>query len=355
MNFKHIYNILGIILAFNLCGCLSPTVDWEDLESDYDHVLNVFGLISLDPNIDSFVGLYRTTDLDELSQIFVGVDTVGYYEYEEGESEDGEDGFWMIDSLYEPAALIKDATILVTDEQGIEFEFNFIEYDYFHLDTVFYDTTDTTIFGYDIFFIDTIQIDTTFSWRNNYYKDSTGTFDPKPNTTYSLSIIPSNSSDYDPVTGGLTTPGYPVLIDSLIQDTLFVNEPYEIHWQLLENTSGLLTGEVLVEEDEFGLSLNRDWCGGNFERTVDLSEGYYTVPAEFCEETGDTLQPAVSFIRLTAMDDNYFESFITGEIQDYSNLLLNSSTTQGRSVGIEGGYGVFGSIASDGVVRTIVP
>ena len=45
-------------------GCLLPPEVWEDVESDYDHVLNVFSVISLDPKLDSFVGLYRTTDLD---------------------------------------------------------------------------------------------------------------------------------------------------------------------------------------------------------------------------------------------------------------------------------------------------
>jgi len=55
------------------------------------------------------------------------------------------------------------------------------------------------------------------------------------------------------------------------------------------------------------------------------------------------------------MDENYYEYFITGEIEDYSNLFLNNPTTKGRSIGIEGGFGVFGSIASDGITRTIVP
>ncbi|MBT3946044.1 MAG: hypothetical protein HOF42_06425, partial [Candidatus Marinimicrobia bacterium] len=66
-------------------------------------------------------------------------------------------------------------------------------------------------------------------------------------------------------------------------------------------------------------------------------------------------QTADYFIRLTAMDDNYFTYFVKGEIDDYSNFLLNSPTTKGRSIGIVGGFGVFGSIASDGITRTIVP
>ena len=55
------------------------------------------------------------------------------------------------------------------------------------------------------------------------------------------------------------------------------------------------------------------------------------------------------------MDDNYYEYFITGEAGEYSNMLLNYPTTKGRSVGIEGGFGFFGSIASDGIYGVNVP
>ena len=75
----------------------------------------------------------------------------------------------------------------------------------------------------------------------------------------------------------------------------------------------------------------------------------------FCEETIDSPQPKDYFVRLTAMDDNYYEYFITGEIGEYANLLLNYPTTKGRSVGIEGGFGVFGSIGSSLVLKTILP
>ena len=55
------------------------------------------------------------------------------------------------------------------------------------------------------------------------------------------------------------------------------------------------------------------------------------------------------------MDDNYYEYFITGESAEYSNMLLNYPTTKGRSIGIEGGFGVFGSIGSSQVLKTILP
>ena len=146
------------------------------MESDYDHVLNVFGLINLDSGHTSFIGLYRTTDLDELSQILVGVDTLYYYEYEKDEGEDGEEGFWVIDSIYEPAALIKDAVVLVSDNQGNSYEFSFVNKVTF-IDTIYIDTT-FTFYGYTFDWDTTIYDTNTF--RINFYVDTTGTFDPHP-------------------------------------------------------------------------------------------------------------------------------------------------------------------------------
>ena len=44
---------------------------------------------------------------------------------------------------------------------------------------------------------------------------------------------------------------------------------------------------------------------------------------------------------------DYYDYFVVGESGEYSNALLNYPTTKGRSVGLEGGFGLFGSIASD--------
>ncbi|SVA62172.1 uncharacterized protein METZ01_LOCUS115026, partial [marine metagenome] len=179
------------------------------VESDYDHVLNVFGLINLDSGHTSFIGLYRTTDLDELSQILVGVDTLYYYEYEKDEGEDGEEGFWVIDSIYEPAALIKDAVVLVSDNQGNSYEFSFVDKVTF-IDTIYIDTT-FTFYGYTFDWDTTIYDTNTF--RINFYVDTTGTFNPQPETNYQLSIT---APGFDPVSGSLTTPMIPT-IDSLVQ------------------------------------------------------------------------------------------------------------------------------------------
>jgi hypothetical protein len=240
-----------------------------------------------------------------------------------------------VDSIYEPAALIKDATVQISDGTNT-FNFTFVESE------VFYDTIVVPILGWE--FVDTTEV------RMNYYKDTTDSFTAQPGVTYQLTI---NSPNYDPVVGELTTPNYPTLIDSLISDTISSRDTYKIFWDKWDDsTRGYLSGSIIQNNDYW--EDGTDWCRPYFERVVNLSDSIYTVPTEFCDLSSDSSQTADYFIRLTAMDDNYFTYFVKGEIDDYSNFLLNSPTTKGRSIGIEGGFGVFGSIASDNIFRTIV-
>jgi len=326
-NLKSKFFVL-ILFCFSIQNCLPPPEQWEDIESDYDHVLNVLGIISLDEEVPSFVGLYRTTDLGELSQIYVGSDTVS-----------SEDDFYE-KPIYEPAALIKDAIIQISDGETI-YDFNFIESE------EFYDTTNFTIGGNDFQFIDTLDI------TLNFYKDTLGLFQPQPGVNYTLSI---QASGFDPVTGSLTTPNFPELRDTLIADTVVSRSTFEIHWSPEEDTTkGFLSGTVLNERFDYSEEGN-DWCRPYFERIVNLSDSLYTVPTEFCDESQDAaLISEEYFIRLTAMDDNYFKYFIRGEVEDYTNFLIDNPMTKGRSVGIKGGFGVFGAIASDTLYRIVIP
>ena len=337
-----------------LFSCLGEN-SWEDLESEYDHVLNVFGLVSLDTLQPSYVGLYSTTDLDEISQIFVGVDTLGWCDCDDDECGWNEDcdakeieGYWILDSLFEPAALIKNASVMISDNDGNNYDFSYVDNITF-VDTVYFDTT-FVIYGTTIEF-DTTIFDTN-NFRINLYIDSSGTFNPEPMTTYNLNI---NAPGYDSVTGSLTTPNFPSL-DSLVQlgsnaDTVVINEPFNIYWDLLQDVKGLVTGEVILGnwwED----SLSSDWCGGYFDPfVIDLSDNGsnpYTVYPWICSENlNQDTETRDYILRLTAMDENYYKYFIVGEAGEYSNALLNYPTTKGRSIGIEGGFGFFGSIASD--------
>ena len=297
---KHIQSIfVAFIIIFN--GCAEG--EWELLEVDYEPVLNVFGLISLDPEVDSFVRVYRTTNLSEESEIFVGVDTFIFG-----------GGSVYLDSIYEPAGLIKNAQVSIK-ANGTSIPFIFVPKQY--------------------------------SWERekNIYLDTLGTFTPQPGTTYLLDVtVPG----YDSVKGELLTPGIPVLIDSLIQDTISIKRSYNIVWEQLNGGKGYLSGRLRGWKRAFE-------CDPEFDRVVDLQKGTYTVPVRICGgRQGEPGEPELFTIRLMTMDENYYEYFIKGEEGKYSNFLLGSGTTAGQSVGIEGALGVFGAVASSKVQRVII-
>ena len=268
MNFNSFLKTIFFSGILTFFSCLGEN-SWEDLESAYDHVLKVFGLVSLDSLQPSYVGLYSTTDLDEISRIFVGVDTLGWCDCDDDECGWGcdnkeVDGYWILDSLFEPAALIKNASVIITDDNGNNYDFSYVENIAF-VDTIYFDTT-VVIYGTTIDW-DTTIFDTN-NLRINLYIDSSGTFNPEPMTTYNLNI---NAPGYDPVTGSLTTPNSPS-IDSLTQlginaDTVIINEPFNIYWDLLQEGKALVTGEVLFG-NWWDDSLAKDWCVGYFDPFV---------------------------------------------------------------------------------------
>ena len=307
---------------------------------------------TIDGNAESFVGVYRTTNLDEKSQIFVRTDTLGYEYYEDENQKEGEeDGFWIVDSIYVPAALIEDASVIITDEQGNSTNFSFTEFEYINFDTTFYDTSYFE-FGGNIFtIIDTLNIDTTFSTRVNIYKDTSGQFMPVPNMNYTLLI---NAPGYDPVIGSLITPEFPILEDSLIIDTLsFVNE-YEVSWKNSNVEYGLLIEQILIEPNINYFSTLEKWCYGYKSSIVELSENIQIVYPTYCDEHVSNIEPQTALIKLMAMDENYYDYFIRGASEDYTNITV-PNTTKGRSSGLEGGFGFFGAIASDQILRPILP
>lgn len=333
-------------------GCTNSS--WEDIDSDYNHILNVIGILNIDQLNDntseSFIGVYRTTNLDEISQIFVRADTLGYeYYYDEGEKEGSGEVFWIIDSIFVPAALIDDAIVILKDELGDSIIFTFVEFEFIDYDTTLYDTSYFE-FGGNIFtMIDTLEIDTTISRRVNIYKDTTGQFNPQPNTHYTLSI---NASGYDAVRGNLLTPDFPIIKDILINDTLSFWSEYDVSWEDSNVEYGLLVEQILIEQNLNYFSTLEKWCYGYKSSIVELSQNTHTVYPLFCDEHTQNIESQIALIRLMAMDKNYYDYFIRGSSEDYTNITI-PNTTKGRSSGLIGAFGVFGAIASDRVFRTI--
>ena len=296
MNFRKYIQLCFFIFPIFFTACEVDN-NWEKIEADYDPELIVFGLISLDPEIDSFVKVYRTLELSEESEIIASTDTFQT------------DDSTYIFSNYEPAGLIKNAEVSIASN-GTSIPFNFVS----------------------------SQL---FEREKNHYLDTLGIFIPQPGTIYTLNIsVPG----YPLVKGELLTPLIPVLIDSLIQDTISIKRDYNIVWEKLNNGKGILTGRLVGLKDE-EVSESFVDCDPNLDRVVDIQDGTYTVVAKICDYT--PLEVMLPFkIGLMTMDENYYEYFIKGEGSKYNNFLLGSETTAGYSVGIEGALGVFGSIAS---------
>ena len=244
MNSKSIFWILLPILLLSSCY---KSTEWEDVTADYDPVLNVMGIISLDDNIDSFVGVYRTTELTETSLIFSGiVDTNWWYDYEEDTM------YTWLDSLYEPAGFIDSAIVTVSDSQK-SYRFNFIDKE---LNT----DPETN------WLLDSINV--------RQYKSEE--FKPDPETTYFLTI---EVNGFDPVTGELITPSIPH-IDSSLNDTLPSSSTYSINWVNSQTSAeyGILMGELV---DSYA------YCGGYFYEVVEFSSEEYTIFPQWCDPEYD--------------------------------------------------------------------
>ena len=252
-------------------------------------------------------GLYRTTDLNEVSQRFSRVDTLFYCNCEVEEEDErcwceGDDeGYWEVDSIFEPAAIIKDASVHVTDDNGVSFEFTFVE-NIEMIDTIIFDTT-IFIDGYNIDF-DTTIFDTN-NFRLNFYIDTTGNFRPQEGQNYTLSITAPN---FDPITGFLTTPFKPQL-NSVFQrgsitDTIFVDEPFDISYDYKPKGKALVTAEVMLG-DWWNDDSNAGWCGGNFDPfIVDLNDGMQNNPSIYpwlCFSEDEEVIVKDYVLRLTAV------------------------------------------------------
>ena len=84
-------------------------------------------------------------------------------------------------------------------------------------------------------------------------------------------------------------------------------------------------------------------------------DAFWEYRREFCVNDGelDSWTEDWLLIQIMSMDKNYYDYFIKNEDQntDFSNLFIGQGG-YGRNYGVEGGVGVFGSIAID---RSLIP
>ncbi len=263
-------------------------------------------LISLDAEVQSFVDVRRTLTLEEKESEYLGQDTVWY-------SED----YWYIDNIYRSNYDIKDAQVIVSDgKTDYPFVYQMNQNNYWY----------STVAG--------------------QYVDTTGSFTPKPNTDYFLTVKAMNGKV---LTGSVTTPSLPGIHSESVPDTVYAKKPYSISYDL----GGDVYGEIATYLD----SSSKKWiCGADINSIVRPGSNKWKTPPNDCGEFdwGENTDPGNLIIRLRVMDDQYYEYMYRIKGNDFVDFLTGGGS-RGHAIGVEGGIGVFGAIATDKIKRVIVP
>ena len=274
--------IIISFLSFTLFGCLSmaPELEWEDVTSDHESTLNVFGLISADSILTSFVRVHRTLDMEA-----------------------------------PPRFIIRDAEVIISNGMN--------EY----------------IFEYTDFFWDEIvSLEEVYLYPGN-------DLNPQPGETWTLNVTTPEGLS---VTGETIVPPLPQIFNEELPDTFHLNQTMEITWQsMADNYQIMNVGNYL---GYFGYD---DYYGGGFscglwqENIIKPEEESWTYRRDICGESSDQeWDEDLLLLNLMSMDNNYFDFFIRfGEVEFSSSTIGEGGS--GRSFGIDGGIGVFGSVAID--------
>lgn len=270
------------LLGIGSMSCVLPNSEWENVNSDHVSTLNVFGLISLDETVPSFVMVHQTLGL-----------------------EDKKDDDWSFD--------VKDATVTIYAGSS--------EYIFKYLDT------------------------------GNNFPEVTGgkysntSFNPQPNTLYTLAV---STPDGRHLSGETITPVFPKLDNGSVPDTVFAQKPYTVAF----NIGGPYFASLRTVQSGWSI------CGADHYALIHPGTTQWTTPPTDCSGwwRGDN-DGATDFltISLVNMDDNYYEYFLKQRPDDDFVDFLTGSGRTAVSIGVEGGYGIFGAIAADRIYRVIIP
>jgi hypothetical protein len=336
MNFNSIKLILSVFSIGFLISCsLLSDSRWEPIDTDNEEKLNVFAVISLDDSLQSFVVVHKTLDTASPDQFVVGRDTI-YYEtwksYNENTGLMETDTFWYETPIYrditESMYLVKDATVTISDGSQ-DYIFTRAPQEKSH-EELYY-------------------------WSSNLFEDlaiylnTDSTFHPRPNTEYSLTITTPNGLS---LTGSTTTPHIPQLIESNLRDTLSMRQLFQISWHYHGDYSAAITTGIKNWGED-----NGNVCGIYQYGTTDPGDTTWNSSIDsWCYENnpdpGDQTQLD---IRLRFLDNNYYDYFLaTDEGAKISNFLVGGGAV-GAAYGVEGGYGVFGSLSAYWTQRIAIP
>ena len=300
--------IIISLLSFTLIGCLSlaPDLEWEDVTSDHDPVLNVFGLLSADSILTSFVRVHRTLDMEEAADSLTR-DTIG--------------GNTFIS--YTSRFIIRDAEVIVSNGEN-EFLFEYTDYSF--------------------------DLNGSLSEVYQYQGDD---LYPQPGETWTLNVTTPGGLS---VTGETIIPPLPQISSEELPDSFQLDQTMDITWQpMADNYQIMNIGNYL---GYFGYD---DYYGGGFscglwqENIIKPEEESWTYRRDICDESYDQeWDEDLLLLNLMSMDNNYFDYFIRyGEVEFSSSTIGEGGS--GRSFGIDGGIGVFGSVAIDRHWIPIIP
>jgi len=300
--------IIISLLSFTLFGCLSlaPELEWEDVKSDHDPVLNVFGLLSADSILTSFVRVHRTLDMEEAADSLTR-DTIG----------------GNIFISYTSRFIIRDAEVIVSNGEN-EFLFEYTDYSF--------------------------DLNGSLSEVYQYQGDD---LYPQPGETWTLNITTPGGLS---VTGETIIPPLPQISSEELPDSFQLDQTMDITWQpMADNYQIMNIGNYL---GYFGYD---DYYGGGFscglwqENIITPEEESWTYRRNICDESYDQeWDEDLLLLNLMSMDNNYFDYFIKFREVEFSSSTIGEGGF-GRSFGIDGGIGVFGSVAIDRHWIPIIP
>ena len=300
--------IIISLLSFTLFGCLSlaPDLEWEDVTSNHDPVLNVFGLLSADSILTSFVRVHRTLDMEEAADSLTR-DTIG----------------GNIFISYTSRFIIRDAEVIVSNGEN-EFLFEYTDYSF--------------------------DLNGSLSEVYQYQGDD---LYPQPGETWTLNVTTPGGLS---VTGETIIPPLPQISSEELPDSFQLDQTMDITWQpMADNYQIMNIGNYL---GYFGYD---DYYGGGFscglwqENIIKPEEESWTYRRDICDESYDQeWDEDLLLLNLMSMDNNYFDFFIRFREVEFSSSTIGEGGS-GRSFGIDGGIGVFGSVAIDRHWIPIIP
>jgi len=181
---------------------------------------------------------------------------------------------------------------------------------------------------------------------------------PQPGEKWTLSVTTPGGLS---ATGETMVPPGPQLNKEQLPDSFNINQTMNITWAAQPDNYQLVNVrnyQSYFFNDDYDTEEGKiyDSCGFWQELAVSPGDTAWTYRRDLCEETvsiGETNEYETEdflLINLMSMDRNYHNYFLKyggdGEDEEFSSLFLGQGGS-GRSFGIQGGIGIFGSIGFD--------